>query len=508
MNRTRSPLLILLVVALSATFAADQSIDKRVEKHASCDNCAVEIRSAVGQLVVETGSADQVRAVAELEFWSSDRSWVERVEQEFDIEIETSGDRVRIVVDLPQPPNAGMKKWLKGKKVRYEIDLRVYVPEHTPIDVDNQYGSVSVRDIGGRVVVANQSGDVDVRGAMGPVEVDARYGSIQLADVRGPLRAQTTSGNVEALEITGPVEIDAKYGSVEVERLGGHLNVRATSGNVVARDVKGTAFIRGAYGSVIAEKIQGELEVTTTSGDIEVSDVGQQARLDSSYGSVEAAHIGGDLRMTTSSGDAEAMDVRGDLLAESSHGSVRAEDIEGSAEISTSSGNVSVERIKGGLRVTCSHGRLRVREIGGALMVEASNTGVQAADVAGAVEIDTSYAGVSLDRVGGGRSRPQFQRAGHRAGPVRGGAVGRALGRDELRRHRLPLAARRWADRAARLQLRPDQGLGRRGDAARERIAPDVRGESWRRPGLRHPGGQERQRRAQRRVTPAGARVR
>jgi hypothetical protein len=71
-------------------------------------------------------------------------------------------------------------------------------------------GSISAREIGGRLEAHTSDGSIRVEGCAGPVAVETSDGSITIRQARSPVKATTSDGSID-------VEVDAVDGTAQVE---------------------------------------------------------------------------------------------------------------------------------------------------------------------------------------------------------------------------------------------------------------------------------------------------
>lgn len=197
--------------------------------------------------------------------------------------------------------------------------VAVRVPRQTPITVENDFGSTTIGDVYGRLVVdATGSGSVTA-GRMASVDLQARsIGGIRVADANGSatvrssgsgkitiggsvtsLDAQATSiGGIRVASVEGPADVRSSgSGSVHVD--GGsvtRLDAETSSiGKITVAQVNGPATVRSSgSGSVtISSGSIDMLDVSATSiGKVTVRGTAQRAKLRSSgSGNIVVDHV-------------------------------------------------------------------------------------------------------------------------------------------------------------------------------------------------------------------------
>lgn len=159
-------------------------------------------------------------------------------------------------------------------------------------------GDVSVRDlVGGKVTVESgygtlrlenvqatslraesKSGDVVlVNGKAGTIELDTNYGAVSVRGADGDLRAGSRSGDVEIAAARGAMKARSQYGRVAVEGVLTALDARSSSGDVSARALAGSQNLTNwelasGYGEVtlfVPADFGCQLEALTRYGEVE-----------------------------------------------------------------------------------------------------------------------------------------------------------------------------------------------------------------------------------------------
>ena len=243
---TRAWLVLLVVIAFSSAAwarparefqaaagsgAPRGSRTKTIEKTIAAKGRSISLESTASDIIVRASDGGDVHLLAVLEYWSKDSDWMERVEQEFDVEVRESANDIAFQpVSLPEPSRRGVLGRVFGRgEIHYSIEISLEVPRGSSIAVDNRYGDVSTQDVGGPVEINNSSGTVSVSGAAGTVEVENSYGDATISQVEGSVEVVVTSGRVEVDHVSGDVDVSNRYGEVSVADVGGDLDLESSS---------------------------------------------------------------------------------------------------------------------------------------------------------------------------------------------------------------------------------------------------------------------------------------
>lgn len=150
------------------------------------------------------------------------------------------GDVVRIVVDMPKVEH---RDWDSNWDSGPALDLTVTVPNNIPVeiedssgelrvigtaalDVDDNSGSVEIRDVGGALRVRDGSGELEIQNVRGDVTIDDGSGEIDVRDVTGSVTLRDGSGSITARTVGGSVHVERDgSGGIRVVDVGGDLTV-------------------------------------------------------------------------------------------------------------------------------------------------------------------------------------------------------------------------------------------------------------------------------------------
>ncbi len=187
-----------------------------------------DVTDKVTTLEIGTGSGEVVIA-------GSDRSGVHVKES-----LRWSGDR----------PADGHRVDGDTLKLEYDcntcsIDYRVDIPRGLAVHVETGSGSITLRDLAGRVTASTGSGDIDTRGLAGAeVSADTGSGEVRLRFAEAPrqVSVETGSGDAEVRVPDGTYRVTAETGSGERSVEVAHdraasrtIVVKAGSGDVAVR---------------------------------------------------------------------------------------------------------------------------------------------------------------------------------------------------------------------------------------------------------------------------------
>lgn len=320
----RSAALTLLLAFTFSVQAASDDIDREFEVGA---NGTLSIRSDAGAIDVRTWDQDRVRLRV-------------RNTRGFEVEIDQSGNDVSVVAD-----SRGSLFGLGRSNIGFTVDVPV------------QY-NVDLNTGGGKITVADISGEV---------EVDTSGGSIEIGVVTG-----------------GDVQADTSGGSIEVRGATGDVEVDTSGGNITIGDVVGQVIADTSGGRIRIGDVQGDIEADTSGGNIEVGESTGRVHLDTSGGSIRAAWAMGEISANTSGGNIYLAGSDTLVKADTSGGNIEIDAANGPVEADTSGGNITINNATAAVHADTSGGRIEV---------EITAT---AGRVDGSIDLDTAGGDITL----------------------------------------------------------------------------------------------------------------
>jgi hypothetical protein len=394
---------------------------------------SVRVEHKFGGIRLHGESGRDVKISATIRAQASSHEEAESFAQKIKIEVQQTGEGVRIKTIYPEDE----KKWFHFSKhsswsVSYDIGMPADAPitvrnsfgsvevggVHGAADVENGYGTLTVRDAGaGRW--NNAFGSIELTGAGGNVSVSDNNGSVQVSDVKGTLEVRNRFGGITTRNIQGAAtitggngtvsltdaasaNITTSFGNVEARNIRGDLSVRDNNGNVEISGIGGAADVTSSFGNVTFADVHGHVNCATNNGRVKGSSVtGGSVTIRDSFGNIELDAISGALDAETSNGKIFVRDARGSVTLKSSFGAIEASNIPRGIRATTGNGAITLTDIGGETFAKTSFGGVSIDRISGNLTVENSNGSVTARSVKGDASVKTSFAGVTLESIGG-----------------------------------------------------------------------------------------------------------
>jgi hypothetical protein len=394
---------------------------------------SVRIEHKFGSIKLHGESGRDVKVSATIRAQASSREEAESFAQKIKIEVQQTGEGVRIKTIYPEAE----KKWFhNSRNSSWSVSYDIGMPSDSPITVRNSFGSVEVAGIHGAADVENSYGtltardagagrwnnafgSIELTGAAGNVSVSDNNGSVQVSDVKGMLEVRNRFGSITTRDIQGAAaitggngavtlsnaasaNITTSFGSVDARNIRGNLSIRDNNGNVDIAAIGGAADVTSSFGNVTFSDVKGHVNCTTNNGRVKGSSLaGSGVTIRDSFGNIELDTISGALDAETSNGRVTVRDARSSVTVKSSFGAIEASNIPKGIRAVTGNGGITLTDIGGDTFAKTSFGSVLAERIGGNLTVENSNGSVTARSVKGDASVNTSFAGVTLESIGG-----------------------------------------------------------------------------------------------------------
>ncbi len=313
-------LLLLTVIAVGPVWAQQSKIYREgsswVEEITGTLPAARSLRvtAAMGAVRVEGGDRSDVAYMVKKRSYAGSEDAARSEFERFRVSASRSGDTAVIQGDS------------EGHAFRrFSAEFTINVPRSLEaVKVGTKGGSVSARNVAGRVELVSGGGGVSLANIGGPVTATSGGGGIELnganSDValrtggggirivssKGRVEAQTGGGSIEVVSAAQAVVAHTGGGNIDVRECQGDLDATTGGGQVETGQVGGRAVIRTGGGSIHLSGAKGPVEISTGGGNIELLNLTQGATASTGAGSITAEFVGSGLSgssLSTSGGD-------------------------------------------------------------------------------------------------------------------------------------------------------------------------------------------------------------
>jgi hypothetical protein len=237
------------------------------------------------------------------------------------------------VEDRSEGPATAAQAW---------ADWALDVPAGIGLDLANEHGDITVRGTIAALKVSSPLGTVAVEGGRGPVIIAGGFGDVRVAKLSGAVAITTTTGKVELREV-----------GMEAGSTGRAVRVASEFGDVDARDVAGVSIdLSTGSGHLAGERLRAEdgLHLSTSFGDVELRQAAAAAVVVSTRGGDQRLadlEVSDALTMTSRFGALELLRSDAPLtFARSDSGVVTLSDLRGQVHMEAGSGDLSLRALE------------------------------------------------------------------------------------------------------------------------------------------------------------------
>jgi DUF4097 and DUF4098 domain-containing protein YvlB len=425
---------ILAATPAHAANPAQEQVTKEFQKTLTLGaGQSLHIEHKFGEVHIHGDTGRDVKISATIQAQANSREEAESFAQKIQIDVQQTSEGVRIKTIYPEEE----QKWFhKSRHSSWSVSYDIGMPAdaaltvrnsfgsvestgvHGAADLENSYGSITVRDVGA-VRLNNSFGTIELTGVAGNATVNDNNGSVNIENVKGNLEVRNRFGSITAKTTQGAVTItggngavtlaDAasanvttSFGSVDARNIRGDLSVHDNNGNVDLSAIAGNADITNSFGNVTFSDLRGRINITTNNGRVKGSSAsGSSVTIRDSFGNIELDTISGSVDAETSNGKITVHDARGNVTLKTSFGAIEASNIPKGIRAVTGNGAITLTDIGGDTFAKTSFGSVSAERVNGNLTAENSNGSVTARNIKGDAIVNTSFAGVTLDSVGG-----------------------------------------------------------------------------------------------------------
>ena len=348
-------LLLTALPALAAGGRGQEEVTRNFEKSLTLGaGQSVRIEHKFGEVKVHGESGRDVRISATIRAQASSHDEAESFVQQIKIEVEQTSEGVRIRTVYPDEE----KKWFHvSKRSSYSVNYDIAMPADAPLYVKNSFGSVTSAGIHAAADVDNSYGSITMRDA-GAARLNNSFGSIELTGAAGNSTVNDNNGSVQVSDVKGTLDVRDRFGSITVKNVQGAVTITGGNGAVILADAA-SANITTSFGSVDARNIRGDLSIHDNNGNVDFSTVAGAAEITNSFGNVTFTDVKGRVNCTTNNGRVKASGLAGSSVTiRDSFGNLELENVSGNLDAETSNGKITVRDIRGIVTLKSSFGAI------------------------------------------------------------------------------------------------------------------------------------------------------
>jgi hypothetical protein len=155
------------------------------------------------------------------------------------------------------------------------VDFIITVPRRLSLELEAQYGDITIEGSDGEIQAETLQGDVSILGGRGVVEVEATIGNIYVDGADGLIEIESSAADIHVVNSSGEIYAETAGGTIVLENVSPTaVDVGSTGGRVHydgSYEPGGTYFF-GAHGGsitlVVGEEASASFNVATVHGSI------------------------------------------------------------------------------------------------------------------------------------------------------------------------------------------------------------------------------------------------
>ena len=187
-----------------------------IEEFFSAENLdTIKLQNAFGDIAVEPWQEDEIKVMIQVQSNNDDEEYVEGLQEVlFSSEIESEETLVLY---------SNNRRYLEDSRVHsLRMNYRIFLPEEigvTSLEIINEFGDASIKEIENDLIVNNRHGDVNIEGNDKRVDVENSFGDVTLNALGGEAEINNRHGDVTLEnegEIVAGLTIENEFGSVQL----------------------------------------------------------------------------------------------------------------------------------------------------------------------------------------------------------------------------------------------------------------------------------------------------
>lgn len=383
-NKLRVLISTLTVVASAAAAPPREEVFRNFQKSVPlATGRSLRVEHSQGSVAIHTHATAGVEVHAAIKCSSERAADARAICDRIQVSVDETGSGVSVRTEIP---NSSSFPWLHN--FSWSVDIDIAMPDAAPLDLRNQFGSVTVTDLHAPANIVDSNGKVSFTGGRGRQRIETSFGDVELARNDGDVTIVDSNGRVTASDVTGALEVRDNFGEVKITNVGKRLDINAGNGNVTVAGVGGPAVISDSFGKVTVRDARSDVNVHNQNGELEITAVSGAADLRTTFGAVRFSRIGKGATV-----HAENSTVTGDT-------------VDGLVTIDTSFGGIDLRGVKGGARLTAQNANIHATDIGGEVYAKTSFGGVTIEDVSQPITVENSNGSVTVRAKAANQCRP------------------------------------------------------------------------------------------------------
>lgn len=215
------------------------------------------------------------------------------------------------------------------RNAQFWVQFTITVPLNFNLDISTGAGDIETSDIGGRVVLVTQGGNITTgriglpgqplpRGDRPAAKIETEGGHITLKDVDGDVDAFTAGGHIMAGNIDGNAKLRSGGGHIRAARIRGTAQLETLGGNIAVGEAGSFVAVHTGGGQIDFGEAHGSVHAQTGGGGIRVMYVAGPMEVVTSGGSICLTRVANTVHAQTGEGTITAW-ISPDASSEKAH---------------------------------------------------------------------------------------------------------------------------------------------------------------------------------------------
>ncbi|HTK77793.1 MAG TPA: hypothetical protein VL371_21175 [Gemmataceae bacterium] len=379
----RSAITLLLISSCATAAFAREEVKRDFSRTAPLPaGRQLRIEHRHGRVSVKTHNRPEVQIAAVIRCSAPTANEARGCADRIQVIVQESASGVSVRTEFPQ----------NLRNVGFSVECDITMPDTSPLDLRNQFGSVDVSSLHANATIRNGNGPVAFLAGKGQHRIENSFGNTEVRNNDGDVTIVNGNGSVLATDITGALDITNRFASIRVANAGRSLTIHSNNGNIEADNIGGIANISNTFGRVAVNDAKSDLLVQNQNGDVAVNGVAGNAGLNTTFAAITFTKIGKGLTV-----HAQNAQIRGDGVGES-------------AAVETTFGAVDLRNVRGGAKVTTGNSPVKLATIGGEVYTRSSFAAVTITDSPGPVTVEAQNGPVVVEAKNAGACKPMSLR--------------------------------------------------------------------------------------------------
>jgi TonB family protein len=203
------------------------------------------------------------------------------------------------------------------RNVQFYVQFVVAVPAAFNLDVSTGVGDIETSDIGGRVVLLTQGGNITA-GCIGLADQPLVGSDHPLAKI------ETEGGHITLKDVFGDVDAYTAGGHIQAGNIGGNAKLRTGGGHIRAARIQGVARLETDGGNISIGEAGSDVAVRTAGGQIDFGEVHGSVHAETGGGGIRVMYVAGPMEVATTGGSICLTRVANRVHAETGEGAITA----------------------------------------------------------------------------------------------------------------------------------------------------------------------------------------